>query len=62
MFRSDREQIAFIYKLHRIGVVFQHAHLSPHMDVRCNLFYGWKRTPAEQRRITPEALIEVLNL
>lgn len=46
----------------RIGVVFQHAHLFPHMDVRRNLFYGWKRTPAEQRRINPEALIEVLNL
>lgn len=46
----------------RIGVVFQHAHLFPHMDVKRNLFYGWKRTPAGKRRITPEALIEVLNL
>ena len=46
----------------RIGVVFQHAHLFPHMDVRGNLFYGWKRTAAPQRRIAPEALIEVLNL
>jgi molybdate transport system ATP-binding protein len=46
----------------RIGVVFQHAHLFPHMDVKRNLCYGWKRTPAAKRRITPEALIEVLNL
>ncbi len=46
----------------RIGVVFQHAHLFPHMDVKRNLFYGWKRTSATKRRITPEALIEVLNL
>lgn len=46
----------------RIGVVFQHAHLFPHMNVRRNLFYGWKRTPPEQRRGTPEAIIKVLGL
>ena len=46
----------------RIGVVFQHAHLFPHMDVKRNLYYGWKRTSTVKRRITPEALIEVLNL
>ena len=46
----------------RIGVVFQHAHLFPHMDVKRNLFYGWRRTEAAERRIAPEALIEVLNL
>ena len=46
----------------RIGVVFQHAHLFPHMDVRRNLFYGWRRTEATERRIAPEALIDVLNL
>jgi molybdate transport system ATP-binding protein len=46
----------------RIGVVFQHAHLFPHMNVQRNLFYGWRRTPEAERRIAPEALIEVLNL
>jgi molybdate transport system ATP-binding protein len=46
----------------RIGVVFQHSHLFPHMNVRRNLLYGWQRTPAAQRRITPEAIIEALNL
>jgi molybdate transport system ATP-binding protein len=46
----------------RIGVVFQHAHLFPHMGVRRNLLYGYKRTPKQQRRIAPETLIEVLNL
>ncbi|BCO10484.1 molybdate-transporting ATPase [Desulfolithobacter dissulfuricans] len=46
----------------RIGVVFQHALLFPHMNVRRNLLYGWRRTPMEQRSITPEAIIEVLNL
>ena len=46
----------------RIGVVFQHSHLFPHMNVRRNLFYGWQRTGHDARRITPEALIEVLSL
>ncbi len=46
----------------RIGVVFQHSHLFPHMDVRRNLLYGWQRTAKEQRRITPEAIIDALNL
>ena len=46
----------------RVGVVFQHAHLFPHMNVRRNLIYGWQRIPVAQRRITPEAIIEALNL
>lgn len=46
----------------RIGVVFQHAHLFPHMNVRRNLLYGWKRTPEQERRINPEALTRVLQL
>jgi len=46
----------------RIGVVFQHAHLFPHMNVRRNLLYGWKRTPEEERRINPEALARVLQI
>jgi len=46
----------------RIGVVFQYAHLFPHMSVLKNLFYGRKRTKADKRLISPQALIEVLNL
>lgn len=46
----------------RIGVVFQHAHLFPHMGVEQNLLYGYKRTPKNERKIDPEALIEVLGL
>ena len=37
----------------RIGVVFQRAHLFPHMNVRRNLFYGHARVPAAERRIDP---------
>ncbi|MCB2180948.1 MAG: molybdenum ABC transporter ATP-binding protein [Desulfobulbaceae bacterium] len=46
----------------RIGVVFQHSHLFPHLNVQRNLFYGWKRTPEAERRIASDALIKVLNL
>lgn len=46
----------------RLGVVFQHAHLFPHLGVRRNLLYGYKRIPRQERRIDPEALVEVLNL
>ena len=46
----------------RIGVVFQHAHLFPHMSIARNLFYGYRRIPAADRLIVPEALIEVLGL
>ena len=46
----------------RIGVVFQHSHLFPHMNVHRNLLYGWRRTPENERHITPEAIIDVLHL
>ncbi|MDY6904533.1 MAG: molybdenum ABC transporter ATP-binding protein [Thermodesulfobacteriota bacterium] len=46
----------------RIGVVFQHAHLFPHMNVKQNLLYGYKRTPASLRIISPDTLIDVLSL
>lgn len=46
----------------RVGVVFQHSHLFPHMDVQRNLLYGWRRTTVAERRIAPDALIDVLNL
>ena len=46
----------------RVGVVFQHAHLFPHLSVRRNMLYGWRRTPEQERHIQPEAIIEVLNL
>lgn len=46
----------------RIGVVFQHAHLFPHMSVRRNVLYGYTRTAKENRRIEPDALCRVLGI
>ena len=46
----------------RVGVVFQHAHLFPHMSVKKNLFYGFNRIPVQQRNISPDQLIRVLQI
>lgn len=46
----------------RVGVVFQHAHLFPHMSVKKNLFYGMKRIPARERTIDSGQLLRVLQV
>lgn len=46
----------------RVGVVFQHSHLFPHMSVKKNLFYGLNRRPKSQRNIPPGQLIEILKI
>lgn len=46
----------------RIGIVFQHSHLFPHMNVLSNLLYGHRRTPAILRRIEPDSVIGELGL
>jgi len=35
----------------RVAVVFQHAHLFPHLNVGNNLLYGFRRTPVDQRQL-----------
>jgi molybdate transport system ATP-binding protein len=59
----DREQkISLPPDQRRVGVVFQHAHLFPHMSVKRNLFYGMKRLPREERSIDPDRLIKILQI
>ncbi|MFO0700560.1 MAG: molybdenum ABC transporter ATP-binding protein [Nitrospira sp.] len=45
-----------------IGYVFQEPRLFPHYDVRANLLYGYKRTPADERRIALEQVVEILGI
>jgi molybdate transport system ATP-binding protein len=45
-----------------IGYVFQDYLLFPHLSVRQNLLYGWKRRPADSDAPTPEDVIAVLEL
>lgn len=45
-----------------LGYVFQEASLFPHLNVRGNLEYGWKRVPAAERRINFDDVVEWLGL
>lgn len=46
----------------RIAMVFQSANLFPHLKVEENLLYGYRRTPAALRSISPEGVVEALGL
>lgn len=45
-----------------LGYVFQEASLFPHLSVRANLEYGYRRIPAAARRVQPEQVTEWLGL
>jgi molybdate transport system ATP-binding protein len=59
---DDQRKINLPPEQRRVGVVFQQAHLFPHMDVRKNLFYGLKRNPNPSKVIDPDKLISILHL
>ncbi len=46
----------------RIGYVFQEARLFPHMRVRDNLMYGYRRAPKADRRIELDAVVDLLGI
>ncbi len=46
----------------RIGMVFQRPRLFPHLSVRGNLLYGYRRCAPDRRRITLENLVDVLQI
>jgi molybdate transport system ATP-binding protein len=46
----------------RIAIVFQHPHLFPHLSVRGNLLYGYRRCAPGNRRIDLESVAGVLKL
>lgn len=45
-----------------IGYVFQEPRLFPHLSVRANLIYGFKRVPRQQQRLSFERIVEILDL
>ena len=59
---SSRKKIDLSPEKRRIAIVFQQAMLFPHLGVKSNLLYGYKRCRPAERRIKPETIIEVLNL
>lgn len=46
----------------RVGIVFQHACLFPHLSVKGNLFYGSRRLPRRERNLDPQELLAMLQL
>lgn len=46
----------------RIGVVFQDSRLFPHMNVRANMLYGWRRAGEKPGQDRIEAVIALLGL
>ena len=59
---DHKEGIDLPPEARRVGVVFQHAHLFPHMSVKKNLFYGLNRIPSSERNIDSEQLLRVLQV
>lgn len=45
-----------------IGMVFQEASLFEHLTVQANLDYGWRRVPAQQRRLQHDDVIPLLGI
>ncbi|WP_018879516.1 molybdenum ABC transporter ATP-binding protein [Thioalkalivibrio sp. ALE9] len=46
----------------RVGLVFQESTLLPHLSVRGNLLYGYKRTPEPLRRLHLEEVADLLGI
>jgi molybdate transport system ATP-binding protein len=45
-----------------LGYVFQEANLFPHLSVRANLEYGYKRLPANERQLAFNQVVELLGI
>jgi molybdate transport system ATP-binding protein len=61
LFDSQR-QINLLPEQRRVSVVFQHAHLFPHLNVRRNLLYGFQRTAAANRKLNLEDVATALDI
>jgi len=59
---SSANKINISPERRRIAIVFQQAMLFPHLSVKANLLYGYRRCSTENRRIKPETLIAILKL
>ena len=46
----------------RFGLVFQDGQLFPHLSVRGNLLYGYRRSSAAERRLELDAVTELLEI
>lgn len=61
LFSSD-QRVNLAPEKRRVAVVFQHAHLFPHLNVRRNLLYGFQRTAANRRKLKIEDVAAALDI
>jgi molybdate transport system ATP-binding protein len=60
---QDDERGVFLPTHRRsLGYVFQEASLFPHLSVRRNLEYGWRRVPPAERRVAFDQAVEWLGI
>jgi molybdate transport system ATP-binding protein len=59
---SSRAGISIPAQRRRIAIVFQQPSLFPHLNVRSNLLYGYKRRSAVHRSVDFDSLVETLRL
>lgn len=59
---SSAQRINLAPEKRRVAVVFQHAHLFPHLNVRRNLLYGYRRLAAGQRKLTLDEVAAALDI
>ncbi|HEY5674691.1 MAG TPA: molybdenum ABC transporter ATP-binding protein [Malonomonas sp.] len=59
---SSANSINLTPEKRRVAVVFQHAHLFPHLNVRRNLLYGFNRTEASRRKLKLEDVAAALGI
>jgi len=59
---DSTEKVNISVEHRRIGMVFQRPHLFPHLSVKANLLYGYKRCAPSERKITLENLVDVLQI
>lgn len=59
---SCEQRINLAPEKRRVAVVFQHAHLFPHLNVRRNLLYGFRRTEASRRKLKLDDVTAALDI
>lgn len=59
---DSRCKISLPPEQRRVAVVFQHAHLFPHLNVRRNLLYGYRRTLAQRRKLKVDEVARALDI
>lgn len=59
---SHKDQINLSPQKRGVGFVFQDAQLFPHMSVKSNLLFGYKRMHPEKRKFNQDYIIELLKL